>query len=103
MKGIPSSRPLWSRVRKISSLLRISTHSPTEILPDLVALIPFPSTPTALTRPTFCTTVNERVYVTASGCEIELGGTERRQRSVSTAVRFVPLQQLIRPWRHSRL
>ena len=30
---------------------------------------------TNLTRPTFCTTANERVYITASGREIEFGGT----------------------------
>ena len=28
-----------------------------------------------LTGPTFCTTANERVYITASGCETECGGT----------------------------
>ena len=26
-----------------------------------------------LTSPSFCTTVGERVYITAPGCEIELG------------------------------
>ncbi len=28
-----------------------------------------------LTRPSFCTTANERVYITAEGCEIEFGGS----------------------------
>jgi hypothetical protein len=28
-----------------------------------------------MTRPSFCTTSSERVYITASGCEIEFGGT----------------------------
>jgi len=27
-----------------------------------------------LTRPIFCTKASERVYITASGCEIELSG-----------------------------
>jgi len=29
----------------------------------------------SVTRPSFCTTASERVYITASGCEIEFGGT----------------------------
>jgi hypothetical protein len=29
-----------------------------------------------VTRPIFCTTANERVYITAQGCETELGGTK---------------------------
>jgi PAS domain S-box-containing protein len=28
-----------------------------------------------MTRPSFCTTASERVYITASGCETEFGGT----------------------------
>jgi gas vesicle protein len=28
-----------------------------------------------VTRPSFCTTASERVYIAASGCEIEFGGT----------------------------
>jgi hypothetical protein len=28
-----------------------------------------------LTRPIFCTKANERVYITAKGCEIGFGGT----------------------------
>lgn len=27
------------------------------------------------TGPSFCTTANERVYITASGCELEFAGT----------------------------
>ena len=32
-----------------------------------------------VTSPSFCTTVNERVYITAIGCETEFGGTRRLQ------------------------
>jgi len=30
----------------------------------------------ALTSPSFCTTTNQRVYITAGACELELGGTK---------------------------
>ena len=33
------------------------------------------STIFGVTRPSFCTTGSERVYITASGCETEFGGT----------------------------
>jgi hypothetical protein len=33
----------------------------------------------ALTSPSFCTSFNERVYITAIGCEIGLGGTRGLQ------------------------
>ena len=32
-----------------------------------------------LTSPSFCTTVSERVYITANGCEIEFGGAHGLQ------------------------
>lgn len=32
-----------------------------------------------MTSPSFCTTANERVYITASGCEIGFGGTHGLQ------------------------
>jgi hypothetical protein len=36
-------------------------------------------TKNALTSPSFCTSSSERVYITAMGCEIELGGTRGLQ------------------------
>ncbi len=33
----------------------------------------------ALTRPSFCTTASERVYITATDCEIKMDGTKGLQ------------------------
>jgi len=40
---------------------------------------PAPSGCPYVTSPSFCTTVNERVYITATDCEIGLGGTSGLQ------------------------
>ncbi len=34
---------------------------------------------TGVTSPSFCTTTNERVYITARACELEFGGTRGLQ------------------------
>ncbi len=43
-----------------------------QLVANAVEHVPAPS---EVTRPSFCTTASERVYITASGCETEFGGT----------------------------
>ena len=40
---------------------------------------PRPSDAAELTRPSFCTTASERVYITATDCEIKMDGTKGLQ------------------------
>ena len=40
-----------------------------------------------VTGPSFCTTANERVYITAMGCELELSGLRGLQAAGAGGVR----------------
>ena len=50
-----------------------------------------------MTRPSFCTTANERVYITARACELEFGATKGLQAPgaggrVSEAIEIVNVE-----------
>jgi len=80
-KGILDSSPLW-KIRMDLGRQRLLPRSLTET--DVKSLIEYMWRDTdcarvVLTSPSFCTSCSERVYITASGCEIGFGGAQGLQ------------------------
>jgi hypothetical protein len=49
------------------------------MLVEIVDRLKFEKPPEMLTSPSFCTSTNERVYITARACEFEFGATRELQ------------------------
>jgi hypothetical protein len=74
---LPGEGPMSGEARGVDAILKRANTltSPGFFVPVGVRENPL----WRVTSPSFCTTVNERVYITAIGCEIGLGGTRGLQ------------------------